>query len=50
MEPSEAEQDANPRSRSAKLRWALRTDAPAWDAGPDEGFRLPGLKQLEGVA
>ena len=28
----------------------LRTEAPAWDAPPDEGFRLPGLKQLEGVA
>ncbi len=29
--PSEAEVDANPRSRSASLRWAVRTDAPAWD-------------------
>ncbi|MEN2978790.1 16S rRNA (cytosine(1402)-N(4))-methyltransferase RsmH [Tistrella bauzanensis] len=27
-----AETDANPRSRSAKLRIARRTDAPAWDA------------------
>jgi hypothetical protein len=49
-EASEAETSANPRSRSARLRWALRTDAPAWESGPDEGFRLPGLKQLEGVA
>jgi 16S rRNA (cytosine1402-N4)-methyltransferase len=27
----EAETAANPRSRSASLRWATRTDAPAWD-------------------
>ncbi|HVY88385.1 MAG TPA: 16S rRNA (cytosine(1402)-N(4))-methyltransferase RsmH [Hyphomonadaceae bacterium] len=50
IEPSEKEIEENPRSRSAKLRWALRTDAPAWDEPPEEGPRLPGLKQLEGVA
>jgi 16S rRNA (cytosine1402-N4)-methyltransferase len=53
-EPTDAEIEANPRARSARLRWALRTEAPAWPdgkAGGAEGDlpRLPGLKQLEGV-
>jgi 16S rRNA (cytosine1402-N4)-methyltransferase len=49
-EPSEAEIEANPRSRSARLRWALRTESPAWPDKADEDMpRLPGLKQLEGV-
>jgi 16S rRNA (cytosine1402-N4)-methyltransferase len=49
-EPSETETDANPRSRSARLRWALRTEAPAWKEKTGEEMpRLPGLKQLEGV-
>jgi 16S rRNA (cytosine1402-N4)-methyltransferase len=50
IEPSDAETEVNPRSRSSRLRWALRTEAPAWTAAPDEGPRLPGLKQLEGAA
>ena len=29
--PSDTEIAANPRARSARLRWAVRTDAPAWD-------------------
>jgi 16S rRNA (cytosine1402-N4)-methyltransferase len=30
-QPSDEETEANPRARSARLRWAVRTDAPAWD-------------------
>jgi len=50
IEPSQAETEANPRSRSARLRWALRTEAAAWTEKAGEDMpRLPGLKQLEGV-
>jgi 16S rRNA (cytosine1402-N4)-methyltransferase len=35
IEPSAAEVAANPRARSAKLRVAERTSAPAWDAEGD---------------
>jgi 16S rRNA (cytosine1402-N4)-methyltransferase len=34
MRPSAAEIAANPRARSARLRAAERTIAPAWDAYP----------------
>jgi len=50
VEPDAGELAANPRARSARLRWALRTEAPPWAAPPEEGLRLPRLKQLEGAA
>ncbi len=50
IEPDAAELAANPRARSARLRWALRTEAQPWAAPPEEGLRLPKLKQLEGAA
>jgi 16S rRNA (cytosine1402-N4)-methyltransferase len=31
LSPTDEEVAANPRARSAKLRWAVRTDAPAWE-------------------
>jgi 16S rRNA (cytosine1402-N4)-methyltransferase len=44
---SEAEAEENPRARSAKLRWASRTDAPA---RPDDLsiFGLPSLPDISG--
>lgn len=33
---SQDEIDVNPRSRSARLRWAVRTDAPAWPFDIDD--------------
>lgn len=48
QEPTEIEIETNPRSRSARLRWAMRTDAPAWGAF-DDGIKLPSLRQLEGA-
>jgi 16S rRNA (cytosine1402-N4)-methyltransferase len=43
ISPTQTEIDANPRARSAKLRVAIRTQAPAWpDDSGDLGFpRLP---------
>jgi 16S rRNA (cytosine1402-N4)-methyltransferase len=35
LTPSKGEQEANPRARSARLRAAIRTAAPAWPADPD---------------
>ncbi len=37
----------NPRSRSAKLRAARRTQAPAWGGQAWKGLGLPGLDELE---
>ena len=44
--PSEAEVEVNPRARSAKLRAAIRTDAPARPADPSV-FGLPKLPELQ---
>lgn len=50
IEPSGAEVISNPRARSAKLRWAMRTALPPRDE-PIEGLpRLPELSKLEGTA
>ena len=35
LTPSKGELEANPRSRSARLRAAVRTEAPVWPAGPE---------------
>lgn len=47
IEPSEAETRENPRARSAKLRLAVRTDAPAWGEPVDTGLNLPDLADVE---
>jgi 16S rRNA (cytosine1402-N4)-methyltransferase len=45
--PDEKELVSNPRARSAKLRAAVRTTAPARAAETDDGMNLPPLSSLE---
>lgn len=47
IEAGEEETRANPRARSARLRVAVRTEAPAWTDPVDTGTSLPPLKTLE---
>ncbi|MEM1148120.1 MAG: 16S rRNA (cytosine(1402)-N(4))-methyltransferase RsmH [Pseudomonadota bacterium] len=47
IEPSAMETADNPRARSARLRVAVRTNAPAWPAPADPGLNLPSLSTLE---
>ena len=45
------ELDANPRARSARLRFAVRTDAPAWPIEEDDVLpRAPSLDDLRKLA
>ena len=48
--PSDAAQEANPRARSSRLRAAIRTSAPAWDAAVDTGVALPDFDYAEASA
>jgi 16S rRNA (cytosine1402-N4)-methyltransferase len=45
--PSKTEVAENARSRSAKLRVAVRTSAPAWSSDEALAFRVPSLADLE---
>jgi len=48
--PQDKEVEGNPRARSAKLRAAIRTEAPVIDKEADDGMNLPPLSQLEDVS
>ena len=46
VSPTSKEIDANPRARSAKLRAAVRTDAPAWPPPTPAISRIPRLERV----
>lgn len=48
--PDDSELSENARSRSARLRYAIRTDAPAWTTPVTTGLDLPPLSSLEVAA
>jgi 16S rRNA (cytosine1402-N4)-methyltransferase len=48
--PQDKEVEGNPRARSAKLRAAIRTEAPAIEEEADDGMNLPPLSKLEDVS
>ncbi len=48
--PGDKELEGNARARSAKLRAAVRTDAPSLGGVASDGMDLPPLSNLEGVA
>ena len=50
IEPSPDEIRDNPRSRSARLRFAVRTKAPAWTTPVSTSVDLPPLSALEAAA
>jgi len=49
IKPSKTEVAENPRSRSAKMRVAIRTAAPAWSACSTKAARVPSLSDLEAM-
>jgi len=49
IEPSDEEVSGNPRSRSSRLRWAIRSDAPAWGSGAKLRDTVPTLDALEAL-